>query len=121
LSYRFWYHSNSISVFPPYKPTVLCGILLSSGVSVACLFSRNVTRHPSSMVSYFCILYVYLKRAFSHHVTGERSYKMGVCLWLIEAGKLSLGLARYWILCFLALDIIVFSVTPICSIFVLLA
>jgi len=47
------------------------------------------------MVSYFCVLYVYLKRAFSHHVTGERSYKTEVCLWLIEAGKLSLGLARY--------------------------
>ena len=121
LSYRFWYHSDSISVFPPHKPTVLCGILLSSSVSVACLFSRNVTRHLSSMVSYFCVLYVYLKRAFSHHVTGERSYKTEVCLWLIEAGKLSLGLARYWILCFLALDIIVFSVTPICSIFVVLA
>lgn len=91
-----------------------CLATCSQVVSVACLFSGSCTRNRWSMVSFFCTLYVYLKRAFFHCVTGDGSYKMGVCLWLIEASKSFLGLVRYWILCFLLHNIIVFNVTPIC-------
>jgi len=38
---------------------------------------------------------VFEKGFLFHYVAVDRSYKTGVCLWLIVEGKSFLGLARY--------------------------
>ena len=55
LSYRFGSHSDTISV----QTNSLIGILFSSRVSVACLFTGSCTRHRSSMVSFLCFMCVF--------------------------------------------------------------
>jgi len=85
-------------------------------VCLAILVPDIVHRWWVIFLLYVCIW----KKAFFHYVTGHRSRKIGVCIWLVEAGKSFLGFVRYWILCFLVRNIIVLSVTPIISISVLL-